>query len=78
MKWMLRNGFDVFYCCLDGSECNRSFIKLHFKDVDPVIKHFTTVNPHTWTNFVFIMDPEVQSVLTKILFNTVVCLQFTG
>ena len=49
----------VFYCCLDGSECNRSFIKLHFKDVDPVAKHFTTVNPHTRKNFVFIMDPEV-------------------
>ena len=68
----------MFYCCLDGSECNRSFIKLHFKDVDPVTRHFTTVNPHTRKNFVFIMDLEVQSVLTKILFNTVVCLQFTG
>ena len=66
VKWILRSRFDVFYCCLDGSECNQSFIKLHFKDVDPVAKHFASVNAHTQKKFVFIMDPEVQSVLTKI------------
>ena len=33
--WLLKAGFKVRYCCCDGGEANRSFIKLHFKDKDP-------------------------------------------
>ena len=65
VKWLLRNGFDVIYCCLDGSTCNRSFIKLHFKDTDPLEKKFTTLNPHTRKSFVFMMDPEVSTSLSQ-------------
>ena len=59
VNWLLLNGFEVIYCCLDGSETNRSFIKLHFKDKDPVVEKFTITNPYTRSPFVFFMDPEV-------------------
>ena len=60
VKWMLRNGFDVFHCCLDSSECNRSFVKLHFLNKDPVKEQFTIINPNTGKSFIFMMDPEVR------------------
>ena len=65
VKWLLRNGFDVIYCCLDGSTCNRSFIKLQFKGTEPVEKKFTTSNPYTRKSFVFMMDPEVSISLSQ-------------
>ena len=56
---LLLTGFEVIYCCLDGSSVNRSFVKLHFKGKDPVAEKFTVLNPYTREKFLFIMDPEV-------------------
>ncbi len=52
-------GFDVIYCCLDGSTVNRAFVQLHFKDKDPVREKFATINPYKINNFIFIIDPDV-------------------
>ena len=60
VKWLNLNGFEVFYCCLDGSETNRSFIKLHFKNKDSIEEKFTVVNPYNRKPFVFFVDPEVK------------------
>ncbi len=59
VNWLLLNGFEVMYCCLDGSETNRGFIKLHFKNKDPLFERFIITNPYTRNPFVFFMDPEV-------------------
>ena len=64
VKWLLRNGFEVFYVCLDGSEVNRQFVLLHFKDQDPIIDKFTAINMHTRKPFIFLMDPEVKYMHT--------------
>ena len=37
----------IYWSILDGAECNRQFIKMHFPEKDPVPAHFTTFNPHT-------------------------------
>lgn len=45
--WLKRFGFQTNFCCCDGGEANRSFIKMHFKEKDPVNERFTTINPYT-------------------------------
>ena len=66
-KWLLINGFDTFYCCLDGSEINRSFVKLRFTGKDCYEEKFTSINPYTRKPFVFFMDPEVRRILNYFL-----------
>lgn len=51
--------FSIYWCVLDGADCNRQFIKIHFKDNDPALKHFVTRNPYTGEEMVFIMDCKV-------------------
>lgn len=43
---------------MDGADCNRQFIKIHFNDRDPVADQFVTTNVYTGTPMVFIMDPK--------------------
>jgi hypothetical protein len=62
--WLLQGGFIVHYCCCDGGSANRSFVKLHFKDKDPFAEKFTTINPYTGDQLVFILDPYVSSLIT--------------
>lgn len=49
----------IYWCLLDGADVNRQFIKLHFKDQDPVEKKFVVENIFTGNPMVFIMDPKV-------------------
>ena len=44
---------------MDGADCNRQFIKVHFRGRDPVKDKFITSNIHTGTPMVFVMDPKV-------------------
>lgn len=44
---------------LDGADCNRQFIKIHFKDKDPADSKFVTTNIYTGCPMIFIMDPKV-------------------
>lgn len=44
---------------MDGADCNRQFVKIHFKDKDPVEDKFVTHNIYTGGPMVFIMDPKV-------------------
>lgn len=56
---ILYNFFNsIYWCILDGADCNRQFIKLHFQK-DPADSHFTTRNPYTGDPIVFIMDCKV-------------------
>jgi len=43
---------------LDGADCNRQFIKIHFKNKDPVERKFMTTNLYTGEPMIFIMDPK--------------------
>ncbi|KAJ7370716.1 hypothetical protein OS493_030472 [Desmophyllum pertusum] len=43
---------------MDGADCNRQFIKLHFHDKDPAEDKFVTYNIYTGTPMVFMMDPK--------------------
>ena len=45
---------------LDGADCNRQFIKLHFKNKDPAESKFVTTNIYTGGPMIFIMDPKVK------------------
>ena len=47
---------------MDGADCNRQFIKIHFNGKDPVKDHFVTTNVYTGTLMVFIMDPKVDLI----------------
>jgi len=49
----------IYWCVLDGADCNRQFIKIHFKNKDPVERKFMTTNPYTGEPMIFIMDPKV-------------------
>ena len=44
---------------MDGADCNRQFIRMHFRGRDPVKDKFITSNIHTGTPMVFVMDPKV-------------------
>lgn len=44
---------------LDGADCNRQFIKIHFKGKDPVESKFMAKNLYTGEPMIFIMDPKV-------------------
>lgn len=48
---------------MDGADCNRQFVKLHFNGRDPVADKFVTTNVYTGTPMVFIMDPKVRTTL---------------
>ena len=61
--WLLKAAFKVRYCCCDGGEANRSFIKLHFKDKDPFKELFTITNPYTKEPLYFILDFAVSYLL---------------
>ena len=47
---------------LDGADCNRQFIRLHFKDKDPDERKFVYRNIYTGDPIIFIMDPKVLKV----------------
>ncbi|KAK3719592.1 hypothetical protein QZH41_015729 [Actinostola sp. cb2023] len=54
---MRETGFSIYWCILDGADCNRQFIKIHFKGIcDPAEKNFVTRNPFTGDPMVFMMD----------------------
>lgn len=57
--WLRRFGFEANFCCCDGGEANRSFIKMHFQGKDPEEEKFTTINPYTRKPMVFLLDPSV-------------------
>lgn len=61
--WLRRFGFQSNFCCCDGGEANRSFIKMHFKGKDPVKERFTTINPYTRMPMVFLLDPSVSFIV---------------
>ena len=48
----------VYLCVLDGAECNRQFIKMHFKG-NFVEQKFVTCNIYTGKPMIFIMYPKV-------------------
>ena len=50
---------------LDGADCNRQFIKIHFKNKDPVDSKFLTSNIYTGSPMIFIMDPKVGVLLLE-------------
>ena len=49
----------VYWCVLDGADCNRQFIKIHFKDKNPAELKFVATNIYTGGPMIFIMDPKV-------------------
>ena len=49
----------IYWCILDGADCNRQFVKIHFGDTDPVEKKFIARNMYTKDPMIFIMDPKV-------------------
>lgn len=51
----------VYWCVLDGADCNRLFIKMHFHNKDPVDSKFVATNIYTGGPMIFIMDPKVKS-----------------
>lgn len=50
----------VYWCVLDGADCNRLFIKMHFHNKDPVESKFVATNIYTGGPVIFIMDPKVK------------------
>ena len=44
---------------LDGADCNRQFVQMHFRNKDPAESKFVTPNIYTGEAMVFIMDPKV-------------------
>ncbi|KAK3747957.1 hypothetical protein QZH41_019192 [Actinostola sp. cb2023] len=53
---LIKRGITIVYCCCDGGEANRNFLKIHFEGKDPVKENFTIVNPYTREPLIFIMD----------------------
>lgn len=58
--------YDVYFSLgctgvLDGADCNRLFIKMHFHNKDPVDSKFVATNIYTRGPMIFIMDPKVKS-----------------
>ena len=51
--------FRVYWCILDGAECDRQFIKLHYKDKNPVEAKFVARNFYTGGSMILMMDPKV-------------------
>jgi len=47
---------------MDGADCHRQFIKIHFSERDPVADQFVTTNVYTGTPMVFIMDQRYTEV----------------
>ena len=52
---------------LDGADCNRQFINIHFKNKDPADSKFVTTNIYTLEPMIFIMDSKVKILLSKII-----------
>lgn len=44
---------------MDGADINRQFIKMHFKDKDPIKENCIAENIYTGNAMIFIMDPKV-------------------
>lgn len=57
------------WCILDGAECNRKFIKMHFPEYDAADKKFVAFNMHTGGPMVFIVDCKVirQCLLSSLI-----------
>jgi len=51
--------FSIYWCILDGAECNRKFIKMHFPRDDTAGKNFVAFNIHSGKPMVFIIDCKV-------------------
>lgn len=49
----------IYWCVLDSADCNRQFIKIHFKNKDPVESKFMATNLYNGEPMIFIMDPKV-------------------
>ena len=49
----------VYWCVLDGADCNRQFVKMHFHDKNPAKQKFAATNVYTGGPIMFIMDPKV-------------------
>ncbi|KAM7437563.1 hypothetical protein ABFA07_012832 [Porites harrisoni] len=58
VRKMLEFGFVIYWSIMDGADCNRQFIRMHFRGRDPVKDKFITSNIHTGTPMVFVMDPK--------------------
>lgn len=56
--WLRKFEFQSNFCCCDGGEANRTFVKMHFKDKDAVKERFTTINPYTRKPMVSLLDPS--------------------
>ena len=54
--WLLKSNFIVTYCCCDGGESNRGFIKMQFSGKNPEEENFTVINPYTRKPLIFIVD----------------------
>lgn len=52
----------VYWCILDGAECNRQFVKLHYQNKNPVESKFVARNFYTGGPMIFIMDPKVSYI----------------
>ena len=37
----------VYWCVLDGADCNRQFVKMHFNDKNPAKQKFAAKNIYT-------------------------------
>ena len=62
VRFLRSGGFSLDYCCTDGGENNRQFIKMHFKGKDPIEERFTIINPYTRKPLVFYLDPSVSKL----------------
>ena len=58
----------IYWCILDGADCNHQFIKLHFQE-DPADSYYTTRNACTEEPMVFIMDCKVNASPTLLITN---------
>ncbi len=65
---MLISRFRIYWCVLDGAECNRQFIKMHFKNKDVIEEKFVTCNIYSGRPMVFLMDPKVSIYAPKTRF----------
>ncbi|KAK3746723.1 hypothetical protein QZH41_018762, partial [Actinostola sp. cb2023] len=55
---MKENNFTIYWCILDGAECNRKFIQIHFPDNDPLPHKFVAFNMYSGGPMVFMMDSK--------------------
>ena len=62
--------FRIYWCILDGAECNRQFIKMHFNESNAVEEKFVASNMYTGGPMVFLVDCKVQNLFDLKIINT--------